>query len=607
MATAREDTGSMTPEQALGRLAQAIDAGDYPSSRAIAMALLAAGGTDLELLPRLARLARSAGEEAMILLFGRLPVLIRPDIAAAMMILSRLIRNLDRQTAARLAEHAGIASPHLSEAHVEAGALYTSLNEPALAEAAYLRLAGRLPEDAAAWLNAGILGAQRGAEESFGHFGRALILAPDFADAWYALANAERRDLNHERAADCFRRALAVRPDFSRASLNLGNALRRAELAVPTDHLFQRALIGEPGTASALINLGHAALAKREGGAALSLFERAVWASPNDPRANLALTLMQLRLGDFATGWPRYDWVRRGDLPKIRRSIDLPHWPFEEAEPSGLLVWNDQIGIGEEIMFANVLWDVAPRFERMAFACSAKLVDLMARSFPGIDCVANEDGEPHPDLGDRPAQAPLSQILMMARADFADFPDHMGYLKADTDRVEAMRLAYRDGQDLPLVGITWSSPYGFSGEEKSMPIDLWGPVLSDLPARFVSIQYGEVTEDVNEARERFGIDILVDAELDVFEDVDGHAAQISAMDHVIAISNMAAPLAGALGKPVDMVLPVEIAVFWRWFHEREDSPWFPSMRIHRRAVDESRGELMQRVADCAARRLALLD
>ena len=129
-----------------------------------------------------------------------------------------------------------------------------------------------------------------------------------------------------------------------------------------------------------------------------------------------------------------------------------------------------------------------------------------------------------------------------------------------------------------------------------MSLAEWGPVFRALDARFVSLQYYVDPAEVAQAREMHGVDILVDPDLDIFEDVDAHAAQIGAMDRVISISNTVAHLAGALGKPVDMIYPSEIVLLWYWFHGRADSLWYPSMKIHRPPVNGDRAALMKGLA-----------
>ncbi len=165
------------------------------------------------------------------------------------------------------------------------------------------------------------------------------------------------------------------------------------------------------------------------------------------------------------------------------------------------------------------------------------------------------------------------------RSDFAAFPKHDGFLKADADRVRAIEGEYRkSARGRPLVGVSWRSFKRQSGWQKSIPPDQWAPLLARDDILAVDLQYGDTAEERRGA-ETQGISLFHDDEIDSMKDFDAAAAQIAAMDIVVSTSNSAAHLAGALGKPTILLLPKRFWQHWYWFPERTPNPWYPTVTV----------------------------
>jgi ADP-heptose:LPS heptosyltransferase len=149
------------------------------------------------------------------------------------------------------------------------------------------------------------------------------------------------------------------------------------------------------------------------------------------------------------------------------------------------------------------------------------------------------------------------------------------------------------------VGVSWRTANPASSWQRNADLALWHRVLAQKGVRFVCLQYGDCAPTLKNIHETIGVEIYQDPEVDPITDLDGFAAQVAAMDLVISIDNSTVHLAGALGKPVWTLLPY--APDWRWMLGRQDSPWYPSMRLFRQAApgnwesmfDEVAGELRE--------------
>jgi hypothetical protein len=314
-----------------------------------------------------------------------------------------------------------------------------------------------------------------------------------------------------------------------------------------------------------------------------------------------------LQLGRFAEGWPDYEY--RFEAPKEyneRRPSPPPYWNGEDLTGKKILIWTEQ-GIGDEILHASMFGAVAARAERTVIECSTRLAPIFARSFPRAEIFAYESYKaavtPAGALDYQIAAASLGGYL---RPDFASFPRHQGYLKADPARTAELRSKYQAmAPGKRLVGISWRSRRDRVGIHKSMALREFTPVLQTPGAAFVNLQYGDCGAEIAATRAELGIEVIHDADIDPLRDMDAAFAQVAAMDLVISTSNTTVHAAGAQNIPVWVLLPYAKGCLWYWFLKRADSPWYPSARLVRETrVDPSRPwwlELVPRVAgDLAA-------
>ncbi len=430
------------------------------------------------------------------------------------------------------------------------------------------------------------LGQLRQAAESYI---QSLRLNPRCAEAYVNLGNAFKDGQQFDDALGCYRQAIALKPGLIGAHQNLGNALRlmgRHEEALAA---YRKAFDLDPGRAATHYNL--ASLMNDLGALdeALDHCRKALELGIDSPDQVLFLQgLIELVRGDLAVGWEHYE--RRWGSPDHdtpRRTYAQPQWTGGKLPHGNLFVWGEQ-GIGDEIMFAGLLPDVLRTGNRCILECDRRLQPLFGRSFPGILVVSRPADEKTLDIA---AHIPSGSLPRLFRSCHSAFQATAApYLVPDAALRQTLRARYSDGR--PLVGLAWKTKSKKSGHLRSIDLAAFAPLFSGGQLQVVNLQYGDADELAAEAKAG-GISLVVDRGVDQFADLDLFAAQIAAMDLVITIDNSTAHLAGALGVPVWLLLP--FVPDWRWQLNREDSPWYPSMRIFRQQKVMEWGPVLDRV------------
>jgi len=319
---------------------------------------------------------------------------------------------------------------------------------------------------------------------------------------------------------------------------------------------------------------------------------RALEAKPDYPQARFGHALAQLRSGDFATGWRNYNsrW-RSPDHDTPWREYPQPLWRGTKLASGHLLLWGEQ-GIGDEIQFAGLIPDALRTGNSIVLDCDARLKALFARSFPEVEVVSGfgpaesqvEDHDLHARNVSAPpqlveAQLPTGSLPAIFRTLEAAFAvTKSPYLKADLLERDRFRANYYDGRR--LIGLAWHTRNQRTGRRRCIDLAALAPLFALSGLHWISLQYGDF--DALEAQAvQANAPLLIDRSVDQFADMDRFAAQVAAMDQVVTIDNSTAHLAGALGRPVSLLLP--FAADWRWLENRSASPWYPTMRLIRQS------------------------
>lgn len=491
---------------------------------------------------------------------------------------------LDEALAA--AERAVALKPDYAEAHASrAGALFR-LGRMDEAGHAFRRAIEINPAFAEAHSNlGGVLQFQGKIDESIAAYRRAIELRPNYPEAYSNLGGALRQKGELAEGVAACRRAIALRPGYAEAHSNLGGTLRQQGLHDEAIVECRRAIELNANLAEAHNNLAVALKELGRFAEAEPAYRRAIALMPDyhDAHANLGMTL--LGQGKLAEGWAEYEW-RWGvkSIAVTQRNFAPPQWQGTPVEQGKLLLWGEQ-GVGDAILYAGMIPEALGRVRHCVLECDPRLRPLFARSFPSVEVVAiRNPPDPRLAAADIAYQSPLGSLPRWFRNRFEDFPPRRAYLAADAEKTARLRARYRALGPGPVIGVSWRSKNPVVGEAKTTTLSAWAPILRRPGFTFVNLQYGDCAAELEQVRESLGVKVHHDATIDSLKDLDGFAAQVAAMDLVISVSNTTAHFAGALGVPAWVLLADGMGLLWYWFLQREDSPWYPSLRLFRQQI-----------------------
>jgi tetratricopeptide (TPR) repeat protein len=513
------------------------------------------------------------------------------------------------------------------------GAAQAALGHGKDAEHAYRKAIELDPRYAEAWSNlGGLLGKTVGPEEAVRCYRKAIECNPALAPLWSNLANA-LCDINHYHDAEvAARKALELAPQLALGWINLSRALYEIGRLPEARSASERATELLPGAPQAWASLANAQLALRDFDGAIASYRKAIALQPQNAayHANLGVilrtmgedtaALTQLRhaleldpangfaafnlatslleAGAFMEGWQLYEarWKQGGASPP----------PFKakgKFNRSGrLLLWAEQ-GVGDQILFAPLAAEAAKAGADVTLEVDSRLAALFRRSFPDVRIV----GRAVPPIVQEASfdtVLPLGSLTGSLRPSWESFPRHNGYLRSDVAKSAHYRRSLEQPAAALTVGISWRSFNPENGEDKTAPLSEWGEVLSVPNTRFVCLQYGDVAAESSAAAERFGTNIIHLPQVDLKDDLDGLASLIMACDIVITISGVVAHLCGALGHSGWVLLPRRVSRLWYWRHHREDSPWYPSLKLFSQAQHGDWSGVMRVVRERLHRMLA---
>lgn len=506
--------------------------------------------------------------------------------------------------AARFAEAARLR-PDLADAHANLGRALRALERLDEARESLERAQALDPEAVDIAVNLGlVLLDEKRPEDAAACFRRALDRRPEHVEAEGNLALALQAQGKLEEAEACLRRVLERAPENAVALNNLGSVLHQQDRQAEAEACYRKALAVRPGYAKALGGLGGALRQQGRLDEALAAMERSLAIDPDYAEGHHRLGWTRLLLGDLEGGWDGYEWRwnKHTESPVPPSRFKQPLWDGAPLAGRTALLWAEQ-GVGDEIMFAGLVPEVQAMAAHCVLECDRRLLPLFGRSFAGLELVPRQQPpDPRTAAADIAVQIPTGSLPRWLRRSLASFPNRRSYLTADAGRTAALRATY--GTDRPLVGLSWHTTNPKTGRRRNFPLADWGAVLRVPGVRFVSLQYGPVGDAIAEAQARHGVPVHHDPGVDPLVDLDGLAVQVAAMDLVLSIDNSTVHLAGALGAPVWTLLP--FVPDFRWFMGREDSPWYPSMRLIRQASRGDWAGLLERVgrdlANFAAKR-----
>jgi tetratricopeptide (TPR) repeat protein len=351
--------------------------------------------------------------------------------------------------------------------------------------------------------------------------------------------------------------------EIYRGAGRLDDALRMAERAVEL----------APEDSRAHFNHALICYERRELDAALAAADRSIELDPAFPEAHFERAEVLLLGGRLAEGWESYEWrfklkQAEGMLPKT----DKPQWDGGNLPEGRLLIVADQ-GFGDCIQFGRYIPWAAERAPKPVLACSGDLVPIL-RQIPGLGRIVTR----WETTGEFDAYMPLSGMPRIAGTTLETIPAAVPYLHPDPAKIAAwrQRIEALTPRGKKRIGLVWAGrPTHKNDRKRTVKLEQFAPLFARDDVAIVTVQKGDQIAQVGGY---FGAAPLVNLGPSIHDFTDTLAI-LQSLDRLVTIDTSVAHLAGASGVPTSVILPY--APDWRWLLDRDDTPWYPSLRLYR--------------------------
>ncbi len=501
--------------------------------------VLKAAPDNFDALHLLGSLKAQAGQMGEALRLISAAVKINPRVPEALVNLANVMHALKRDAdALDCLDRALAIKPDDVQALQNRGAALLSLNRPRDALETFDKIVAREPRNAQALLNRGVAKATLGL---------------------------------HTQALADFDAALAAAPGQPQILYNRGNALM--ELARPAEAVaaFDRAVAAVSGHAAAWNNRGRALQQLNRHAEAVQSFDRATAQQKDYADALFNRSLSLLTLGDLKQGFAQYEWRwKRSGVTDTRRGYNKPLWLGEFPLGQRAILLHAEQGLGDTIQFARYAPILARAGAKVVLEVQPELRALLADLDGIASCHARGEALPAYDV-----HCPFGSLPLALKTEPATIPAGIPYLRADEQRMAKWRPVI---EALPgkRVALAWAGQVSHANDRnRSIDLKLLEPLLSLEGISFVSIQRDLRADDATLLARHANVTPVGDR----LTDMADTAAVAALADLTIAVDTSVVHLAGALGRPVWVMLP--FTPDWRWTLSGERSPWYPQTRLFR--------------------------
>ncbi len=515
-----------------------------------------------------------------------------PDHAGAIYNLGMISRRAGRNDlAVQLLRQAIAANPNFAEAYNNLGNALKDLGQVDAAIAAYRKGISLGPKLAEIPNNLGNALKMKGlVDDAMAQYRKAIALKADYAEAHFNLGISFQTKGQSDEAIASYRRAVSHNSKFAEAFNNLGNALRSKGELEEAAAAYREAIKVRPNFAEAHSNLG--STFKEEGRLddAISSYREAIARNSEYADAHVKLAQTLLLRGEFEAGWPEWEWrLKLDNSASPDREFPELRWDGGDLAGRTILIYGES-GLGDTIQFSRYLPMVAERGGRVIAQAPKELIGFLGQ-VPGVEqWVAAGEKPPAFDV-----QCPLLSLPGLLDTNLQNIPGQQSLLKADEKLAEGWRNKTFQQPGGVKVGLVWAgSRKNKNDRNRSVNLDVLAPLAAISGIRFYSLQKGDAAKDAQKPPEGMEIVDWTD-ELRDFADT---AALVGNLDLIISVDTSVAHLAGAMGKPVWILLP--FLPDWRWMVDREESPWYPTARLFRQTTRGDWADVVARVGEALA-------
>jgi Tfp pilus assembly protein PilF len=415
------------------------------------------------------------------------------------------------------------------------------------------------------------MGRQDDAAAAFRH---AICLHPDCAEAHINLGRLLLLAKQPDDAQGHFLQALRIRPTDADAHNNLGNALRALHRPQQALEQYDQALQYEPNHVEAYSNQGSLLKTLGQYERAMDSLNKALSRQPDHPDAQWNKALLLILLGDLKNGWALYDArLHTRELGPHYRNYGRPPWRGEFSLTGKTLLVPGEQGLGDVIQFCRYLPILARQSGQIILEVRTALVALMSRlACNNLTIVAT--GTPLPPVD---AVCPLLSLPYALGTTLDTIPAAIPYLSVDDERRQTWRDTLGPAHR-PRIGLAWSGSAGHPNDHaRSLPLSALLPLFS------LKIEWHSMQTEYRDSDQSVLLSLsTIRQHQHQLHDLTDTAALIDALDLVVCVDTAVAHLAGALGKEVWLMLPA--VPDYRWMLDRDDTPWYPGMRLFRQST-----------------------
>jgi len=422
-------------------------------------------------------------------------------------------------------------------------------------------------------------------KEAEENYKNALLVNPAFFESYYNLGILfyEQRKLNE--AIYSFRKSIEIKQDLYLAYYNLGNIYREMDELDLSIDCYEKAISFKNNFDDAYYNLGVVSEKKRDFEKAFECYEKATYYNPGNMNAQWNIALLYLQTGDYQKGLVKYE-IRKKRDKSARRVFTAPELTTEPVKGKKIFVYSEQ-GLGDSIQFVRYLKILKDSGAYVIFECKPRLFDLF-KDAEGIDELVPENNYNESNF-EYDYYISLLSLPLYFNTSIENVPAEVPYLKSNKDKVQEWAAKIKKGQSFN-IGIAWSgAAANITGKDRSCSLNDFSQLSSLEGIRLYSLQ----EELTYEERNNFKLQIVSFENFDSVPFVDTSAVMEN-LDLVISVDTSVAHLAGALGRPVWTLLPYYSD--WRWLLNKQDSIWYPTMKLFRQAKPGEWGEVFSNVA-----------
>jgi tetratricopeptide (TPR) repeat protein len=416
---------------------------------------------------------------------------------------------------------------------------------------------------------------------------RALLIQPNVPEYYGNLGNALMAQGLWEEAAACYRQLLNRRPQFAEAHSTLGNALMALGKDDEALACYHRAIELKPDYAAAHNNLGNALRNRGRLEEAAASYRRALELNPDDAETHSNSSTLRLLRGNYAHGFVEFEW--RLQTPKHLsrpRVFKQPYWDGGPLDGRTILLTDEQ-GHGDTIQFVRYAALVAQRGGNVVVECQPPLKRLLQNSLGAIRVIDDSEAPPPFDV-----HCSLLSLPMIFRTTLETIPNRVPYIRPDAESVARWRSKIEGEAGFRKVGLAWAGNRNqMNDHNRSMALHHLAPLGKVSGVRFYNLQIGEAARQASLP----GAALQFMDRTNEITDFADTAALIANLDLVISVDTSISHLAGAMAKPVWTMLC--FAADWRYHLDRDDCPWYPTMRLFRQPAPGAWASVVERVAE----------